>query len=83
MLLFTQYETTRGSPLSAKSLPRCITCQGDCVQQSHAGLPFSSGAPPLPPETNLLRFLLVLYINFQLLENKQKEQSELKDNVSD
>jgi len=29
--------------------------------------------PPLP-ETNLLRILLVLYINFQLLENKQKEQ---------
>jgi len=26
------------------------------------------------PETNLLRFLLVLYINFQLLENKRKEQ---------
>jgi len=28
------------------------------------------------PETNLLRLLLVLYINFQLLESKQKEQSD-------
>jgi len=33
--------------------------------------------PPLP-ETNLLRVLLVLYINFQLLENKRKEQSVSK-----
>jgi len=24
------------------------------------------------PETNLLRFLLMIYINFQLVENKQK-----------
>jgi len=28
------------------------------------------------PTTNLLRFLLVLYINFQQLENKRKEQSD-------
>ena len=27
-----------------------------------------------PPRNNLLRILLVLYINFQLLENKRKEQ---------
>jgi len=32
MLLFTQYKTTRGLPLSAVSLSRCITCQGVCVQ---------------------------------------------------
>jgi len=42
MLLFTQYETIRGLPLSAVSLSRCITCQDVCVQQSHAGLPFSA-----------------------------------------
>jgi len=41
MLLFTQYITIRGLPLSAVSLSRCITCQEVCVQQSHAGLPFS------------------------------------------
>jgi len=35
MLLFTQYETVRGLPLSAVS--RCITCQDVCVQQSLAG----------------------------------------------
>ena len=29
-----------------------------------------------PPRKNLLRFLLVLCINFQLLENKRKEQSD-------
>jgi len=29
-----------------------------------------------PPETNLLRLLLVVYINFQLLENKWKEQPD-------
>jgi len=28
-----------------------------------------------PLEANLLRFLLVLYINFELLESKRKEQS--------
>jgi len=33
---------------------------------------------PCPPETNLRRFLLVLYINFQLLENKRKKQSDLR-----
>jgi len=37
MLLFTQYKTIRGLPLSAVSLSRCITCQDICVQQSHAG----------------------------------------------
>ena len=30
-----------GLPLSAVSLSRCITCPDVCVQQSHAGLPFS------------------------------------------
>ena len=30
----------------------------------------------LLPETNLLMILLVFYINFQLLENKRKEQSD-------
>jgi len=42
MLVFTQYKTKRGLPLSAVSLSRCITCQDDCIQQSHAGLPFSN-----------------------------------------
>jgi len=37
MLLFTQYETILGLPLSAVSTSRCITCQDICVQQSHAG----------------------------------------------
>jgi len=37
MLLFTQYETIRGLPLSVVSLFRCITCQDVCVQQSQAG----------------------------------------------
>jgi len=41
MLLFRQYETVRGLPLSAVLLPRCITCQDVCVQQSHGGLPFT------------------------------------------
>jgi len=31
---------------------------------------------PWPPRTNLLRFLLALYINFQLSQNKRKAQSE-------
>jgi len=41
-------------------------------------LPDNSGATrvipkrPWPPETNLLRFLLVLSTNFQLWENKRK-----------
>jgi len=30
------------TPLSATSLPHCITCQDVCVKQSHAGLPFSN-----------------------------------------
>jgi len=38
---FTQYGTIRGLPLSAVLLSCCITCQHVCVQQSHAGLPFS------------------------------------------
>jgi len=42
MLLFTQYKTIRGLPLSAVPLSRCITCQVVCVQQSHAGLLFTS-----------------------------------------
>jgi len=33
-------------------------------------------------ETNLLRFLLVLCINFHLLENRQKKQSD-SDDISD
>jgi len=37
MLLFAQYKTMRGLPLSAVSLSRCITCQDVSVQQSHAG----------------------------------------------
>jgi len=41
MLLFTQYKTTRGLPLSAVSQSRCIAYQDVCDQQSHAGLPFS------------------------------------------
>jgi len=28
------------------------------------------------PKTNMLRSLLVIYINFQLVENKRKEQSD-------
>jgi len=28
------------------------------------------------PKTKLLRFLVVIYINFQLVENKRKEQSD-------
>jgi len=35
----------------------------------------------MPPETNLLRFLLVLKINFQLLENKRNSRTQ--DGVSD
>jgi len=30
------------------------------------------------PDTNLLKVLLVLYINFQLLEIRRKEQSDSK-----
>jgi len=41
MLLFTQYKTIRGLPLSAVLLSRCITCHDACAQQLHAGLPFS------------------------------------------
>ena len=33
-------------------------------------------ALPPPPNTNLVISLLVLYTNFQLLENKGKEQSD-------
>ena len=33
MLLFTQYKTISGLPLSAVSLSLCITCQDVCVQQ--------------------------------------------------
>jgi len=50
MLLFTQYKTTRDLPLSAMSLSGCITCQDDSVQQSHAGLPFSTGAARMRPK---------------------------------
>jgi len=41
VLLFRHYEAIRGLPLSAVFLPRCITCQDVCVQQSHGGLPFT------------------------------------------
>jgi len=41
MLLFTQYITIRGFPLSAVPLSRRIACQDVCVQQSRAGLVFS------------------------------------------
>jgi len=41
MLVFTQYKTIRGLPLSAVSLSRCITCPDICVQQTRAGLAFS------------------------------------------
>jgi len=33
---------------------------------------------PWPPESNVPSFLLVFYINFQLLENKRKKQLDSK-----
>jgi len=62
MLLFTNYKCTL---LTAISMPlsRCITCQGVCVQQSHAT------KRRLPEyKVNLCRFVAML-----LLRNEDKQ----------
>jgi len=60
----------------------CCTAAGGEVQVPRGGIQWCSqneAEEAMPsPETNLLRFLLVLYINLQLLENKQKKQSDLR-----